>query len=154
VAQLTAVQHSRALGEDEVLRINYILKLRANKFIGSGRKDDLYPENKLGKIDWAKLDDDWFLFPHLWKVSFTTGMMWGGKSGHYSIDEYGRDPSHPRFNDQRRRNEEHRTSDDDKHEWAKKRIGKSLAQKWEHGRENSVSDEMMREYLQKEGLLP
>ncbi len=54
VAQMTAVQHSRALEENEVLRVNYILKHRANKFIGSGSKDDLYPreqtwQDRLGK---------------------------------------------------------------------------------------------------------
>lgn len=155
VARLTAIQHSRALEENEVLRINYLLKHRATKFIASGRKDDLYPESKLGRIDWAKLDDDWFLLPHLWKVNFTTGILMGTMDGrHLAIDEHGRDPRHPRYEDPRRRAEEHRTFEDGKREWAKKRIGKSLAQTWEWGRENSVHDRMMQEYLCEEGLLP
>jgi hypothetical protein len=155
VASLTAIQHGRALEQNEVSRINYILKHRATKFVASGRKDDLYPERELGRLNWEKLDDDWFLLPHLWKVNFTTGIRMGTMDGrHFAMDEYGRDPRHPRFEDPRRRAKEHRTFEEGKREWAKKRIGKSLAQTWEWGRENSIHDRMMREYLQEEGLLP
>jgi hypothetical protein len=154
-ARLTAIQHGRALEENEVLRVNYILKHAATKFIASGRKDDLYPESTLGRIDWAKLDDDWFLLPHLWKVSFTTGIRMGTMDGrHLAIDEYGRDPRHAKYEDPHRRAEDHRTFEEGKREWAKKRVGKSLAQSWERGREDSVHDMMMREYQQEEGLLP
>ncbi len=38
-------------------------------------------------------------------------------------------------------------------EWAKKRIGKSLAQVDEF-RHSDVEDKLMREYLEEEGLLP
>ena len=37
--------------------------------------------------------------------------------------------------------------------WAKRRVGKSVAQTDRRGR-GDVADQMMREYLQEEGLLP
>jgi hypothetical protein len=154
IARLTEVQYGRSLEEGEVLRLNYMLKQHANRYIASAKKEDLYPEQHFGRIDWAKLDDDWFLFPNLWKVGFTTGIMLGGKGWGHSIDEYGRDPSHPKFKDPRRRDNEHQTFENGKQEWAKKRVGKSIAKTWKSDREDSVDEEMMREYLQSEGLLP
>lgn len=155
VASLMAIQYGRELEENEVLRINYILKKRATKFIAAATREALYPENQVGRIDWAKLDDDWFLLPHLWKVPFTTGIRMVSMDGRtFAMDEYGRNPRHPRFEDRRRRGDEHRTFENAKREWAKRRIGRSLAQIREGGRENAVYDQMMREYLQEEGLLP
>ncbi len=155
IADLTIIQHGRELEDDEVLRINYILKTRARKFIAAPTKEALYPESQLGRIDWAKLDDDWFLLPNLWKVPFTTGIMAGGRNGRrFAMDEYGRNPGHPRFEDRRRREDEHRTFERAKEEWAQRRVGRSLAHVPDGTREDTISDKMMREYLQGEGLLP
>jgi hypothetical protein len=152
---LVGIQNEREVDEIDVARINYILKMRATKYIAAGRKSDLYPEAMLGNVEWAKLDDDWFLLPNIWKVHFTTGMVMGGGRGpHIAIDEYGRDPRNPNYQDQRRRAREHETFEAGKREWAKKRIGKPLAQTLDVGRENSVYDRLVREYLQEEGLLP
>jgi hypothetical protein len=151
VARMTEVQHSRELEENEVLRINCILKQCAEKYIGAEKKIDLYPEKLLGRIDWAKLDDDWFLYPNLWKVPFTTGVMWGGNGWSHSIDEYGRTPRNANFKDPKRRASEHQTFENAKREWAKKRAGKSIAKKWDK-REDSIDDKMMHEYLRGEGL--
>jgi hypothetical protein len=155
LANLTDIQFGRELEEIDVLRINHILKVRATRFIGAGAEEDLYPEERLGKVDWAKLDDDWFLLPNPWKVGFTTGiMMGGGRAGTFAMDEYGRNPGDPRFEDRRRRQEEHESFDRGKEEWAKRRLGKSLARVADVTRENTVGDDLMNEYLAEQGLLP
>ena len=55
------IQFGRELEEDEVLRINYILKRRAVRYIAAAEKDWLYPERHVSTTEWTKLDDDWFL---------------------------------------------------------------------------------------------
>ncbi|MGS9951834.1 DUF4238 domain-containing protein [Klebsiella pneumoniae] len=46
--------NSRKLTDDEVKKINYIIKSRSNKSIAAGREDWLYPEKDI-KNDWAEL---------------------------------------------------------------------------------------------------
>ena len=93
--------------------------------------------------------------PGVWKVHFTTGIMMGTADGrHLAIDEYGHNPRHPDFQDEKRRAKEHETFEVSKREWAKRRLGKPLAQTLDVGRENEVYDRLVREYLQQEGLLP
>ncbi|HMJ60888.1 MAG TPA: hypothetical protein VK493_03955 [Bryobacteraceae bacterium] len=151
---LTDIQFGRELEEEGVLRINHILKSRATKFIAAGDKEWLYPERNLDGAEWAKLDNDWFLLPNLWKVGFTTGIIAGYKDGSsFVMDEYGRNRRHPRHDDRKRQNEEFRTLENAKREWAKKRIGKSLAQVIDQMRENTVADKMMGDYLREQGLL-
>jgi hypothetical protein len=72
---LTAIQFGRELEENEVLRINHILKLHATRFIASASEEMLYPERILGRTEWAKLDDDWFLLPNPRKVGFTASLQ-------------------------------------------------------------------------------
>jgi hypothetical protein len=148
------VQFGRELEEDEVLRINYILKKRATRYIAAANKDWLFPEQRVSTRDWHLLDYDWFLLPHLWKTHFTTGLMAGdGKGRRFAVDEYGRPPWHPQYQDKLQREIDWMTSEAAKREWAKKRVGKSQAKvdKYEHG---EVAEDMMREYLEDEGLLP
>lgn len=152
---LTEIQFGRELEEKDVLRINHILKLHATKFIASSIEEMLYPERMLGRIEWAKLDDDWFLLPNPWKVSFTTGIMMGIEGGGgFGVDEYGRDPYNPTPEIRCRQDREFQTFHGGRHEWAKKRFGKSLARVVDLMRENSVADGMMYDYLRREGLLP
>jgi hypothetical protein len=151
---LTAIQFGRELEENEVLRINYILKHKATRFVAAADKDALYPEKTLGICEWSKLDGDWFLFPNLWKVGFRGGIRAGYKDGsHFAMDEYGRNPGNPKFEDKKQQNLEFKKFENAKREWAKKRIGKSLGQVIEQVRNNSFYDRMMHEYLQKEGLM-
>ena len=46
----------RALDEQQVLAINFILKSRAHKYIAAADEQWLYPEKNLIKKDWASLD--------------------------------------------------------------------------------------------------
>jgi hypothetical protein len=150
---LGTIQFGRELLEDEVLRINYILKKRATRYVAAAREEWLYPERSVSTTDWTLLDDDRFLLPHLWKVPFTTGMAGGGgKAPPWAVDEYGYRPWERGYQDKRRREREHVSCDRGKLEWAKGRVGKPIAHidKSEH---DEVHDRMMREYLEAEGLL-
>jgi hypothetical protein len=154
VAKLTDLQFGRELEEQDVLRINYILKRRATRYIASSNKEWLYPEKSLGEVNWAKFDDDWFLFPHLWKVPFTAEIIMGFKGGGaWGMDEYGRQPSNPDYKDRERHDRDWSTFQKAKLEWAKRRVGKSLAHVDNYSREDQVGDDMMAEYLGQEGLL-
>jgi hypothetical protein len=91
IKHLGDIQFGRELEEDDVLRINYVLKRRATRFIAAANEEWLYPERSVSTTDWPKLDDDWFLLPNLWSVSFTTGIRWGDNKGRaFARDEYGR----------------------------------------------------------------
>ena len=148
------IQYGRELGEDEVLRINYILKKRATRYIAAAEEEWLYPENQVSTTDWKLLDDDWFLFPNLWRVSFTTGIMMGSNNGRsFAMDEYGRKPGQPGYQNKRQREEEWVKFEAAKREWAKKRIGKSRACNDRIGGRD-VADELIDECLVEEGVLP
>ncbi len=153
LAYLVGIQYARELDEIDVVRINCILKSHATKYIAAGRREDLNPENQLGKVDWAKLNDDWFLLPNVWKVHFTTGIMMGANDGrHISVDEYGHNPRDPAYQNKKRREQEHETFEAGQREWAKRRLGKPLAQTLDIGRENTVYDQLVQEYLQAQGM--
>jgi hypothetical protein len=78
---LLDIQFGRELEQDEVLRINFILKKLATRYIAAVEEEWLYPERRASTTEWPKLDNDWFLFPHLYKVPFTTGIVVGYKNG-------------------------------------------------------------------------
>ena len=147
------IQFGRELEEDEVLRINYILKKRAVRYIASAEEEWLYPERHVSTDEWAKLDDDWFLFPHLWRVPFSGGISVGYRDGSAAAwDEYGRRPWQRGYQDESQRDREFETCEKAKCEWAKRRIGKSRARTDERiGRD--VEDKMVDDYLRAEGLL-
>jgi hypothetical protein len=154
MANLTTIQFGRELEENEVLRINLIVKRWAKKYIAAANQESLYPERQVGLIHWTKLDSDWFLFPNLWKVRFTSGMMIGYQNGGaWGMDEYGRSPSHPDYQDKDQHAFEWRRTDEGKKEWAKKRLGKSLSRVINQMREDTVSDRMMNRFLQKKGFV-
>jgi hypothetical protein len=148
------IQFDRELEEDEVLRINYIFKRRATRYLAAAEEEWLYPERRASIKEWGKLDDDWFLLPHLWKVSFSGGIVAGSRGGPaFAADEYGRHPGDPMYQDKSLRDKEWVTHELAQRAWAKRRVGKSVAQTDRRGR-GDVADQMMREYLQEEGLLP
>lgn len=157
VKHLGEIQFGRELEEDEVGRINYILKKRANRYIAAAEKEWLYPEQHLSTTDWRLLDDDWFLLPNPWKVSFTSEIMMGGDGWAWAMDEYGRHPSDPQFKNKLQHEIDWVLHEVSRREWAKKRIGKSLAQidEFRHGPSgHNIEDQLMRKYLEEEGILP
>jgi hypothetical protein len=149
------VQFGRELEEDEVLRINYILKRRAARYVAAAEEAWLYPEQQATTTEWTKLDDDWFLLPHLWKIPFTSEIMMGFNDGTvWASDEYGRHPGNPAFREKRLHEEEWFTHQLAEREWAKKRAGKSAAHIDAREVTDSVGDGMVEKYLRSEGLLP
>jgi hypothetical protein len=56
LARTDALIESRCLSEEEVTRINLIIKARARRYLASGSKDCLYPEKSAG-ADWDKLSE-------------------------------------------------------------------------------------------------
>ena len=149
IKHLGDIQFGRELEEDEVLRINYILKRRATRYIAASNEEWLYPEKRVSITEWNKLDDDWFLLPHLWKVSFTSEIMMGGENWAWGMDEYGRRAGHPHYRNKRMHERDWVTRQMAQRKWAKKRSGKSFAQidRREHG---DVYDKMVEDFLRKE----
>jgi hypothetical protein len=148
------IQFGRELEEDEVLRLNHILKRRALRYVAASEKDWLFPERRVSVTDWKNIDDDWFLFPHLWKIPFTAMFSAGWEDGTvWGADEYGRRPGNLQFDDKKRRGREHITAEAGKRDWAVKRLGKSRAHVDEH-RHDGVGDKVMEQFLKEEGLNP
>ena len=145
---LRSIQTDRELDEDEVRRINFILKRRATRYIAAAEEGWLYPEKSASVTHWSKLDEDWFLFPNLYKVNFSGGMVMGYKDGSaWAGDEYGRSPSHPEYQDKSQFKKEWDSAQKAKFAWALKREGRSIAR--DHDDHNDIGDDIMREELAK-----
>lgn len=154
VANLTQIQFGRELDDSEVLRINLILKKSATKFIASGEEDFLYPERHIN-IHWTKLDDDWFLFPNLCKMKFSAGTFIGYQDGSvFGMDEYGRRPPHPQYENEDLRQFEFKRFEESRKEWAKRRFGKPLSHLVNQMGEDTLGDMRMERYLGELGLIP
>ena len=141
-------QFGRELDEDEVLRINFILKKRAARYIAAAEEEWLYPERHASERRWSMLDDDWFLLPHLYKVPFSRGIRGGYKDGTvFAMDEYGRAPSNSAFEDREQHDREWKTFHQFKKEWARKRKGRPVAHVEKMRGDDDVDDQIMREDL-------
>lgn len=148
VRYLLDTQFGHELEEDEVLRINYILKKRATRHIAASEEAWLYPEKQVSATNWSKLDDDWFLFPNPWKVRFSGGIAVGYKDGSsWAADEYGRHPGGPGYQDRLLHEEEWDFHIKAQREWAKKRTGRDIARVEDFSGNDTVGDGLMREYL-------
>jgi hypothetical protein len=147
MVSMLETQFGRELDEDEVLRVNYILKRRATRYIAAAEEEWLHPERRVSTTDWAKLDDDWFLLPNLYKVPFHAEIMVGHEDGSvWAADEYGRNPGNPKYKDPKLHEEEWIRHEHAEREWGKKRAGKSVAHIDEF-RHDNVFDKIMEEHL-------
>jgi hypothetical protein len=127
IFDLRSVQTDRYLTDDEVLRINFILKRRATRYIASAAEEGLYPERHVSTDHWSKLDHDWFLLPNLYKVTFSRGIVAGWDDGSsWAADEYGRSRRHPSYQDKEQHSREWRTAQKAREAWLSKRKGKSI----------------------------
>ena len=70
------------------------------------------------------------------------------------MDEYGRNPWHPGYEDEGLRAFERRRTDEGKKEWAKRRFGKAFSRVVDQMRKDTVSDRMMNRFLKEKGLSP
>jgi hypothetical protein len=143
---LRSTQTGRELVEDEVRRINFILKRRATRYIAAAEEEWLYPEDFASVTHWSKLDDDWFMLPNLYCVQFSGGFMIGYKDGSaWAADEYGRAPRHRNYQDKRQRDREWTIFQKAKLAWAVKREECSLGR--DHDDFAKVNESIMREDL-------
>jgi len=147
VKSILDIQFGRELEEDEVLRVNLILKKRAARYVAAAQEEWLYPERRVS-TGWARLDDDWFLFPNLWKIPFTTKtiMGWNDRPP-LALDAHGRTPAHRHFGDREQHDRDWKTRIDARRGWAKRWVGRSLAHVDDHTREDEVADKIMKDYL-------
>jgi hypothetical protein len=98
LAKFTDFQFGRELVEDEVLRINVILKRRATRYIAAANEEWLYPERRASTSHWSKIDDDLFLLPNPYLVPYGGKIIIGYEDGDsWCTDEYGRTPAHPEY---------------------------------------------------------
>jgi hypothetical protein len=144
--KFTDIQIGRTLSENEVRRINHILKQAATKYIAAGRKEWLFPEAVNAEFAWANLDRDWFLMPNPWRVPFTSKVQWGNMDGSsWSLDAYGRDPLNPKYDDRKQHDREWVSAQLAKREWAKKRgtAPRSRTMVFHDG----IADKMIDDYL-------
>jgi hypothetical protein len=148
---LGEIQFGRELAEDEVLRINYILKQRATRYVAASEREWLFPERHASTTDWKALDDDWFLLPHVWKVGFTTGIYAGNDRGStFAADEHGRHPWQRGYQNKKQRDQEWILHIRSREEWAKKRAGKPRAMVDDRVGRHNFQDKMMDEFLQEQ----
>jgi hypothetical protein len=146
IFDLQQVQTERELTDDEVLRINFILKRRATRYLAAAEEEWLYPERHVSTDHWSKLDQDWFLFPNLYKVPFGSGIVAGWDDGtSWASDEYGRRRNHPKYQDKDQHAVEWRAAQKAKRAWLLKRQGKSTART--HDQFNDSEDRMMQKDL-------
>jgi hypothetical protein len=119
------VQTQRELEEDEVKRINFILKKRADRYVAACNEEWLYPERTASVTHWSKIDDDWFLMPNLYELNLGGTILMGFKDGTSAgWDEYGRPREHRDF-ERQQKNEDvlHQRA---RLEWGVRRLGKSM----------------------------
>lgn len=93
------VQTGRQLDEDEVRRINLVIKSRAYRFVAAADPDWLYPENRLPKkLKWTRVSDGYLLFPDPRELHHGGETIIGFTSGAtMSRDAYGRTPLDPDY---------------------------------------------------------
>jgi hypothetical protein len=146
VSYFNEIQFGRQLEDLEVKKINFILKKGATQYIAAGQKEWLYPEARNRTFGWARMDDDWFLFPDPWSVGFRSKVMWGNMDGSaWSMDAYGRDPRHPDYDDRDQHDREWISQQNMKREWAVKRRGKARGRCSEHG--DHVKAKLIEDFL-------
>lgn len=104
------IQTHRSLTEDEVRRLNYIIKKRALRFIAAGEEDWLFPERYV-KESWRRFGDEYLLMPDPRSVRFTGQIIFGGgpRGRSSAWDEYGFRPSEDDFSSQERSDQEWQT---------------------------------------------
>jgi hypothetical protein len=87
------IQTHRIVPDEAVANVNYIIKRRAYRYVGSTEAAWLYPETTVGSTRWDKIGSPYFFMPDPRSVEFSTGTFAHYTSGHTeAMDEYGRPP--------------------------------------------------------------
>lgn len=106
----TDIHTGRALSDEEVNEINYVIKSRAYRYVAAARKDWLFPENRIPKGSWDQLGDGYLLMPDPRSTGFGGEVVVGYEGGGGAAwDEYGRRPGQPGYKDKTRHDREWNT---------------------------------------------
>lgn len=104
------IQTGRTLSLEEVLAINYIIKLRALRYIAAPEKGWLYPERSLNVGRWDNLGKSYLLMPDPRSVGFSSEVIIGYENNRADFfDAYGRKPWHRDYDDKAQHNREWET---------------------------------------------
>jgi len=91
------IQTRRELSEEDVLRLNSIIKRRAYRFVAAGREEWLYPERQV-KVPWRSVGDNHLLMPDPRSLHPGAEIVMAYAGGAMeTIDNFGRGPADPRF---------------------------------------------------------
>lgn len=91
--KFTEIQTGRKLSNQEVTEINYVIKMRAYRYIAAVEQSWLYPENKIGMRRWDHFGSDYLFMPDPRSVSFSSEIIIGYKDKSADFfDAYGRKP--------------------------------------------------------------
>lgn len=106
----TQIQTGRKLSEVEVNEINFVIKMRAYRYIAAANKDWLYPEKYLQTQYWNRLGKGYLLMPDPRSVTFSSEIVIGYKDNRSDwFDAYGRKPWQRGYNDKNQHDEEWET---------------------------------------------
>lgn len=116
--KFTDIQVDRFLTEEEVLQINYVTKMRADRYIAAAKEEWLYPERHLKSTHWRKLGDGYLFMPdprHIHGGGQVIIGYNGGGSDAYSA--YGHKPWQDGYEDKARDDREWDAMERFKAEW-------------------------------------
>ncbi len=100
------IQTRRSLSEQEILKINCVIKRRAYRYIAAGREEWLYPERKV-KFNWRAIGDEHLLMPDPRSLHPGAEIIMGYAGGRTeAMDTFGRLPGDRRFGHEARNAEE------------------------------------------------
>lgn len=103
IFKATDIQRERMLSEEEVLQINYIMKMRAYRYVASSKREWLFPENRLKSTHWSKFGDGYLLMPDPRDIHMGGEIYVGYDDGRSEAwNEYGHRPWQRGFQDERR----------------------------------------------------
>lgn len=117
--KITDIQVERMLSEREVLEINYITKMSADRYIAASKKEWLYPEARLPQSTWRTLGDGYLLMPDPRHIHGGGETFLGYEDGHSeAFSDYGHRPWQKGYKDKRRFDREWASMLKFKAEWA------------------------------------
>jgi len=104
------IQTGRKLNDEEVQAINYIIKLRAYRYVAAPQVEWLYPERSVRGRRWDDFGRTYLLMPDPRSVTFSAEVVIGYKDATAdSFDAYGRKPWQSDYDDKEQHEREWET---------------------------------------------
>jgi len=120
VFNFTQIQTGRILTNVEVNEINFVIKMRAYRYIAAAMEKWLYPEQQIPSQSWNKLGQGFLFMPDPRSVRFSSEIIFGYDNKRADFfDEYGRKPWQTDYNNKTERDKEWETFQAFKGEFAR-----------------------------------